>query len=160
MSWNYSGDPSASELDQVRFYVQDTDGARPLLTDEEITFLLLQWAPAYNSPLYVSGVCAEIIASKFIGEVNVSADGANVDQGAIFDRYNTLAASLRDQYHALYGQTAPTLDSIIDQMPDFTITPLSFGLGFQDNTWAGSQEYGDLRGPGHVYYPAEESPGW
>jgi hypothetical protein len=160
MSWSYSGDPSSSDLDQVRLYVQDTDEARQLLTDEEITFLLAQWAPAYNSPLYVSAVCAEIIASKFIGEVNVSADGVNVDQGSLFDRYNQLAGSLRDQYHALYNQTAPSLEDLTSLVPDFTIPPLSFGIGFQDNIWAGNQEWGNLRGPGHGYYPVPENPGW
>lgn len=160
MSWSYSGDPSASDLDQVRLYVQDTDETRQLLTNEEIEFLLAQWAPAYNSPLYVAGVAAEIIASKFIGEVNVSADGVNVDQGSLYDRYNLLAASLRDQYHALFQQTAPTLDDLVSLLPDFTIPPLSFGVGFQDNVWAGGQEYGNLIGPGHTYLPVTEAPGW
>ena len=160
MSWSYSGDPAASDSDQVRFYVQDTDSGRPLLTDEEIAFLLVQWAPAYNSPLYVAGVAAELIAAQFVGEVNVAADGVNVDQGSLFDRYNALAGSLRDQYKALYGQNAPGLEDLADQAPDFTITPLSFGIGMDDNMWAGSQEYGSLRGPGHSYYVVEQTPGW
>jgi hypothetical protein len=39
-TWTYSGDPSASSLDAVRFLVQDTDGNDPKLGDEELLWLL------------------------------------------------------------------------------------------------------------------------
>ena len=148
MTWTYTGSPGTSERDQVRFYVQDTDVTRPLLADEEIDFLLGQWRDAYNSPLYVAAVCAEVIAAKFVGEVNVSADGVNVDQGSLFQRYNELADSLRAQYKALYGVQAPVEGDMFSVDYDPSLTPLSFGVGFQDNMRAGSQEYGSLRGPG------------
>lgn len=147
--WSYSGDPATSELDQVRFYVQDTDEARPLLQDEEIEFLLTQWAASFGSPLYTAAVAAEIIAAKFAAQITVSADGVSVDQGSLQQKYNDLATSLRDQYKALYSMEPPDLSSIMDSGVDWSITPLSFGVGFQDNYWAGSQEYGNLRGPGH-----------
>lgn len=148
MSWSYSGDPSASELDQVRLYIQDTDSGRQLLTDEEILFVLDQWAATHNHPLWAAAVCAEIIASKFVGEVNVSADGINVDQGSLQGKYNDLAGSLRDQYHALMGVVAPDAGTMYDTVPDPTIPPLSFGVGMDDNAWAGKQDYGRDRGPG------------
>jgi hypothetical protein len=40
MTWTYSGDPSSSDLDKVRFLVGDTDEALPLMQDEEINFLI------------------------------------------------------------------------------------------------------------------------
>lgn len=40
MSWSYSGDPSTSPKDAVRFYLQDTDPDDPIMTDEDILFLL------------------------------------------------------------------------------------------------------------------------
>ena len=40
MSWSYSGDPSTSPKDTVRFYLQDTDPDDPIMTDEDILFLL------------------------------------------------------------------------------------------------------------------------
>ena len=33
MAWSYSGDPASSDKDAVRFWVQDTDSAVPLLSD-------------------------------------------------------------------------------------------------------------------------------
>ena len=40
MSWSYSGDPGASDLDEVRFLIGDTDTTDQQLSDEEITYLL------------------------------------------------------------------------------------------------------------------------
>lgn len=40
MSFTYSGDPSASKLDAVRFALGDTDASQPLLQDEEINYLI------------------------------------------------------------------------------------------------------------------------
>lgn len=49
--WTYSGDPTASHLDAVRFEVGDTDPTRPLVQDKEITYALsieggVLWAAA------------------------------------------------------------------------------------------------------------------
>lgn len=40
MTWTYSGDPSNSSKDAVRFMIGDTDSTDPLLQDEEITYLV------------------------------------------------------------------------------------------------------------------------
>jgi hypothetical protein len=40
VSWTYSGNPSTSVGDQVRFLVEDTDPNEQLLSDEEIAYLL------------------------------------------------------------------------------------------------------------------------
>jgi hypothetical protein len=40
MSFTYSGDPSASPLDEVRFWIGDTESSDAQLTDAEIKYLL------------------------------------------------------------------------------------------------------------------------
>ena len=161
MSWSYSGNPASSDLDQVRFYVSDTDSARPLLADEEIAFLLAQWKPAYDSPLYVSAVACEVIAGKFASEVNVSADGANVDSGSLQQKYLLLANSLRSQYRNLYAMSSPDISELMALDWDPDLVPLTFGTGFMDNLRAGTQEYGNVRGPGKWGpYAYPETPGW
>lgn len=40
MSWNYSGNPSDSELDMYRFLIGDTERDDQVLQDEEIDFVL------------------------------------------------------------------------------------------------------------------------
>jgi hypothetical protein len=47
MSWTYSGNPAASDLDRLRFELGDTVAATPLLANEEINFIIAQeskWA--------------------------------------------------------------------------------------------------------------------
>jgi len=150
MSWTYSGNPGASEKDQVRFYLGDVDATFPLLTDEEITFLISQWDDAYNGALYAAAVAAEVISGRFAREVSVSADGVSVQLSELQDRYNNLASSLRDQYKALYGFFDPvTAANILDDNFDPSIKPLVFGIGFNDNYLAGRQSYGDFH-PGRA----------
>jgi hypothetical protein len=162
MSWSYSGDPSASDLDECRFYLQDTEQARPLLSDEELQFLIDSWAPVKDSNLYAAAVAAEVLAAKFAAEINVTADGINVDQGSLQDKYEKLAASLRDQYKALYETGGVPSDADMDGSTDYdsSIPPLQFGIGFQDNFEAGRQNYGD-RGQysdGYAYAEGAEVP--
>ena len=42
MSWEYQG-PSASDKDEVRFLIGDTDVEDQLLSDEEIQYLVDTW---------------------------------------------------------------------------------------------------------------------
>jgi hypothetical protein len=56
MTWTYSGDPSDSPQDTVRFLVGDTLSDEPLATDEEIS-----WALSQNSNVYAA---AAIIANS------------------------------------------------------------------------------------------------
>jgi hypothetical protein len=147
MSWSYSGDPSASDLDAVRFYVQDIVDTRQLISDEELQFLIDQWGPVKDSNLYTAGVAAEVLAAKFAAEVNVTADGINVDLGSLQDKYEKLASSLRDQYKAQFETGSFPSDADLEGAMaggyDPTIPPLNFGTGFQDNFDAGTQDYGD-----------------
>ena len=41
MTWSYSGDPSTSSKDAVRFYIQDVDTSEQVMQDEDILFLLV-----------------------------------------------------------------------------------------------------------------------
>jgi hypothetical protein len=88
----YSGDPSASDLDEVRYLLQDTTPATELFTDTEIAYL----NASQRSPAYAAAVGAETLAARFastpgsrtLGDVTVSyADMAT--------RYTALAATLR-----------------------------------------------------------------
>lgn len=40
MAWNYSGDPADSDLDNLRFSIQDTDTGDQQFQDAELNFLL------------------------------------------------------------------------------------------------------------------------
>jgi hypothetical protein len=49
MTWSYSGDPSDSALDEIRFLIQDTDTTDQLLSNEEITYLYTAYGDAYSA---------------------------------------------------------------------------------------------------------------
>ncbi len=56
MTWSYSGDPSSSTLDEIRFLIQDTDTTDQLLSNEEITYL----STAYAGDAYSAAVACVV----------------------------------------------------------------------------------------------------
>ena len=148
VDFSYSGDPSSSVLDELRFIVQDTDPAVPLLTNTEMTYLLTKWMPLYDSVTYVAAVSAAIISRKFAGITDVSADGVSVSTAGISERYTAMAEKLREEY-AEEGATGglPLIDNILSGHDfDPSIEPLEFGLHMHDNIYAGRQNYGGAVG--------------
>lgn len=141
MTWSYSGDPSTSDLDAVRFHLQDVDTADQLMTDEELQFVLDQWDGVKGSPIWAASVCADRLAAKFAREVMVSADGVSVSIEALQEKYATLAAQLRSEHKEFYGSAGGPLfgGTIFDDFADPSIKPLSFGVGMHDNPEAGPQ---------------------
>ncbi len=156
-TFSYSGDPSVSLVDEVRFWVQDTNPDSNdfwMLSDEEISYLIDQWLDSSGSVIFVSAVAAEVIAAKFTNEVSVSADGVSVSVSDLQNRYLRLAVQLREQYkNSLSYGAGPFLtgiDGMWSMVRDASIQPLIFGVGFMDNAEAGRQDYGD-RHPGSYY---------
>lgn len=146
MTWSYSGDPKTSDLDECRFWIQDTQSDRPLLSNEDITYLLDSYMPEYESILYVSAIACEVIASRYAHEVQVSADGVSVSIGDLQTKYQQLAERLRELYKNAVssGGSVDTSDLLTDMSWDWTIPPFVFGVGHMDNVDAGEQEYGGI----------------
>lgn len=141
--WTYSGDPGNSDLDEVRFYVQDTDKNDPLLSDEEIQYVIDTWSAVYGSNIMHAAVCAEILAAKFAREVTYSADGVAVGANELQQKYNDLAASLRDTYKNMNIAGGPDVGGILyGETLDSGIKPLIWSVGMGDNRRAGQQDYG------------------
>lgn len=145
MSWSYSGDPTSSDVDAVRFFVQDTNTDDQLLSDEEISFLITHWSE-YDSMIFVAAMAAETIASKFAREITVSADGVSVGTNELQQKYLSLAKQLRAQYDLEQVSGAPqSFGNNFNEEFDASIKPLSFGVGLFDNAEAGAQEFGGSR---------------
>lgn len=157
MSWSYSGSPGSSDLDECRFYLQDTDPALQLLQDEEIQFLLDSWDGVDGVAIHTAAICAEVLAARFAKEISVSADGVSVQTSELMQRYQTLASSLRAIYATRFEAAGPDLSSLIPGSDfDPTIKPLNFGVGFMDNYEAGQQAYGEYDpGDGNPQYGPE-----
>lgn len=79
MTFTYSGDPSTSTRNYVRFLIHDTDSTDALFSDEELNYVISEWGgDAYNS----ARECAEILIARFsrladsssksVGDISVS----------------------------------------------------------------------------------------
>lgn len=66
MSFTYSGDPSASELDAVRFAIGDTVAVAALLQDEEIEFIISNSVAGNNRLAAVFRHAANMLAAKLV----------------------------------------------------------------------------------------------
>ena len=154
MSWSYSGSPGSSDLDECRFYLQDTDPALQLLQDEEIQFLLTSWDGVDGIAIHTASICADILAARFAKEISVSADGVSVSTSELMDRFTKLGTNLRATYAKRFEAAGPDLSSLIPGYDwDPTIKPLNFGVGFMDNYEAGQQAYGEYSpGDGNPQY--------
>lgn len=141
--FSYSGDPTSSQLDEVRFLISDTDDTMGLLADTEIAYLIGKWFPIHDSLIFVAAVAADQIATKFAGVLNVTADGVVIATGDLMSRYQAISARLRAQYK---DEGVPTDIDISDVMWGSTldpgIRPLSFSKGMHDNLYAGEQDFG------------------
>jgi hypothetical protein len=162
MSWSYSGDPSASDLDQCRFWLQDVDTTYQLMQDEELNWLIAQSDPMQAAPLYAASVAAEVLANRYAKEVSVSADGVSVALGELQDKFNKLAENLRGQWHEIVAALGDyDFAGIVMDVNswDETIMPLVFGIGFMDNYEAGQQDYGYYSPGGYSKELAAETGG-
>lgn len=91
MTWTYSGDPSDSPRDEVRFLVGDTNTNKQLVSDEEIAFAL---ASTSDSTYGAAALCARAIAGKFSREVNGRFESIWSDDGSKSKQFFDLARRL------------------------------------------------------------------
>jgi len=94
MTWTYSGNPSASTLDQVRYLCQDTDSTEQLLQDAEVTFEIAQ----NPNPYLAAAACAERLSLKFGRDVTFRVGDTQVNYGERAREYRLLATQLRQRY--------------------------------------------------------------
>lgn len=105
MSWSYSGDPSSSTRDLVRFLLRDTDTTDQLFSNEELDYLVTTWANGYEAAR--NG--AEILASKFTRQADLSKSVGDLSlsesYGGRAQEYRDLAMSLAEQRQRLIPAT-------------------------------------------------------
>ena len=93
MSWSYSGDPSSSNKDAVRFLLGDTDAEQPLISDEEVEYILSLEANVIRA----AAIGAESIAGKFSSKVDRSIGDFSESLSDLASQYLELARKLRKQ---------------------------------------------------------------
>jgi hypothetical protein len=130
MGWSYSGDPSTTDLDLVRFLSGDTDEQDPYLQDAELQFLL----DAFKTPRKAAPHACAAILSKLSRQVDYYLGPERVFASQRVDNYRRLMDTLRALWigeNAAPSFEAPTTESS---------APL-FDIGMHDIKGGG------LRGP-------------
>ena len=94
MTFTYVG-PATSDRDKVRFLIQDTDSNSPHMTDEEINWLITEWADVYDAAANAADILAGSYAhkadySKSVGDLSLNETFSTQSQ-----RFSALATSLR-----------------------------------------------------------------
>lgn len=133
MSWTYSGDPSLSSKDAIRFLVGDTNEDEPLATNEEI-----EWALSQNSNIYAA---ASVIADGISTYFTRCADAEEI--GPIKTSFNNrvkfyttrsaqlLAKAGTKSSLAVYGGGIDIADKV-QVASDSTLTGSNFAIGMND----------------------------
>ena len=104
MSWSYSGNPSASDLDAVRFAIGDTVSTDPLLTNEEIGFLL---APDSSTVASASVQAARNLAARFARDVDRQVGNLRISASQRAASFRALALQLEADRVAALGRGVP-----------------------------------------------------
>lgn len=153
--FSYSGNPSTSPLDAIRFYSQDIREDDPFISDEEINFIIQSWIHVSDSPLFLAAVVCDVISARFAREISFSADGVSVGASDLQEKFEKLADSLRAQYQAQDIGGIPSAGGMIaGEEFDPSVEPLVWSKGMHDNPAAGRQDYGGTAP--YVGYPEKD----
>lgn len=126
-TWTYSGDPSVSDRDQVRFAIQDTVEATPLFNDPEIDFMLTQYP---NWALAAGALCRQLgakfsaqVTNKRVGDLSISYR----DRAAFYlDLAEQLTAQGETMGVTIYaGGTSKADMAAVDANPDKAFQPFA-----------------------------------
>lgn len=145
MTFTYSGNPSESEADAVRFLIGDTDSEEPLLHDEEILYLSSIWTLQF-SIYWTAAMAAEAIAAKFAREVTVNSDSQTISTSELQQKYLTMAEGLRSLHRSMPAGAGVDVGGMLrGEYYDPTVVPLAFGRGMHDDVEAGEQDFGNYK---------------
>lgn len=145
MTFTYSGNPSESEVDAVRFLIGDTEEEEPLLHNEEILYLSSIWTLQF-SIYWTAAMAAEAIAARFAREVTFNSDSQTISTSELQQKYLTMAEGLRALHRAMPAGAGVDVGGMLrDEYHDPTIAPLAFGRGMHDEIEAGEQDFGNYR---------------
>lgn len=92
--WTYSGDPSSSTKDAVRFTIGDTDCRDQILTDKEIEYLLKLYC---SNVLQTSIRAAEMAMAKYTRMVDESVGSVRISYSQKSKSFQTLITQLRQR---------------------------------------------------------------
>lgn len=151
MAFTYSQDPTTSDVDAVRFEIQDTNAAAPLLQDAEVAWAILNETatPAgepttlTDGPLYASAArCCEVLARNLARQADVEVGSLKTTYSNAAKTFAERASELREKasgYAAPYaGGLSHSEKQSFRQDPD--VVQPKFRRDEFGNPWAGPRD--------------------
>ena len=89
-TFTYSGDPALSQLDEVRFLIQDTDRDDFELGDEEVNYLLTRHGDASAAAI----AACNVLAAKYAGLVDKAVGDLQLSLSQRTEHFRDLAKHL------------------------------------------------------------------
>lgn len=133
MSWSYTGNPTDSTKDYVRFRIGDTDSSDQLLGDDEIDAMVSQ----FGDKRLAAAAAAESVAAKFSRRFDTRYGKVSQQWSQLVEHYLTLAKKLRAEY--TLNAAAPWAGSISqsakdEERDDTDRVEPAFSVGMHDFT--------------------------
>lgn len=139
MSWSYSSDPSASNLDEVRWRAGLTDSTEELVSDEEIEFCIDE----EDNNIAAAACACEGVAAKLAREVDLRAGARgelSLRLSQASEAFKRKAKELRKKSasYAKPWSAAISIDEKDDQLDDTDrVTPFFKREQFEDSEEVG-----------------------
>lgn len=147
MTWTYSGDPSASELDELRFLLGDTDTTDQQLSDEEILYLLQEHGDSVVTSAMAA--CRRLIA-KYSRCIDIKTGDIDLKYSQRVSHLNLLMQTLREGLRPVpYAGGISKADIEAVQDDDDRQAP-NFAIGMMDNPATEPDNFGGAGGTGGV----------
>lgn len=132
-AWSYSGDPSLSAKDGVRFLVGDTNNKDQQCSDGEVLFAIAQTSSLYSA----SAMVCRAIASKYAREVDSVQNELRTMWSSRQKAYSDLAKQLDvkasgSTFAAPYAGGISIADKRAQELNTDRVPP-QFNLGMEDN---------------------------
>lgn len=134
MSFSYSGNPGASDLDQVRFLIQDTDSTDAEFTNEEINSVL----SSLSAPQAAISLVDRLIAKYARKASNKKVGDLSIDYSQRIDALKALKKALQNDVTlgnmsgAIYAGGISKDDKDTD-LDDTDLVQPAFRIGMHDN---------------------------
>lgn len=131
MAFTWSGDPSASDVEAIRWEINDIDSEHPKFQDDEIEYALAQEHSVFNA---AARLC-EQLQVRYIGAASRTMGPLRVDMSTLASLYATKARKLRKRAIAF---ATPYVGGLSDAKKDIfeddtdLIQP-AFEKGMHDN---------------------------
>jgi len=130
MAWSYSEDPTSSNLDAVRFLIQDVNSTRQLFQDAELTYLISQEHNVYMAAAAACDIQAarqSSVKSKSVGDLSLSYFGPDE-----WKRRGVLLRARGSAHQVLSAGGITVADRESMEKDDSLLQPY-FELGMHDN---------------------------